>query len=620
MKSNYFFFFSITTLSHTKPTRAQLPTAEQIRIAQITEIKSGAQDPTREKVTQLMEMTERSEEDACLALYECDNDLEQAVVYLLENLEVGALITTTKKKKNKAAATDGAGDGDDGEQPSNQRDGARDGHDRSRGSRGSNRGGRPDHALRGRSRPGGGDSRDERQGGGGQGDRPGRGVGPRRGGFATGARGGRGGRMGPRGTNFRETNHRANNYNRNNQDQAEIDNWDPASTTQAPSGDGKEETWGDCGDWDNEEYTGSLTDTKVFTPSGATAGPNTAPSDLNAPPGLEQTILNPPSQDVQYSTAVASSTAPSGAINNGVGQYPEMTTAAAQLRQSMDIPSATLSAEQSQYFTSLSSQNNTAYGQANVQYSYGGDQVANSQAPRQQQQQRARARVPPPSKIPQTAVEMPGDALSNVYLDVQFGGLDFGSGEDAGGGQYETEKYNNSGLDQSAGDDYSAKGTGGVAKGSQSAGLGGLQQSQLIQNSDSISSSGQADLSAGYAQRNSSGQSALDQLAKQGDIYAAGNQTTGAGNNYQNLSYSATQKNNAGYQTGTGYGGNAYNSAQSTTYPPSSNYGYNQSSYNQQSQGTQSGQAGQQTQTGASGTAANATNQSVPVNNNNATR
>lgn len=124
-----------------------------------------------------MEMTERSEEDACYALYECDNDVERAVVYLLENLEVGALITTTKKKKNKPAA-DGAGDADEFE-GNNQRDGARDGNnDRSRNSRGGNRG-RPEGGFnRGRSRPSG-DSRDDRAM-----DRPARGMGPRRGGFS----------------------------------------------------------------------------------------------------------------------------------------------------------------------------------------------------------------------------------------------------------------------------------------------------------------------------------------------------------------------------------------------------------------------------------------------------
>lgn len=123
-----------------------------------------------------MEMTERSEEDACLALYECDNDVEQAVIFLLEHLEVGALITTTKKKKNKTTSMDGA-DADEFEPI--HRDGGRDGNiDRSRNSRGSNRG-RPDGGFnRGRSRPSG-DLRVEDRGL----DRPIRGTG-RRGGFA----------------------------------------------------------------------------------------------------------------------------------------------------------------------------------------------------------------------------------------------------------------------------------------------------------------------------------------------------------------------------------------------------------------------------------------------------
>lgn len=127
-----------------------------------------------------MEMTERSEEDACFALNECDNDVERAVIYLLENLEVGAMITTTKKKKSKTASAEGAGDVDEFES-NNHRDGARDGNnDRSRNPRGSNRG-RPDGGFsRGRSRPSG-DSRggDDRAL-----DRQPRGTGPRRGGFA----------------------------------------------------------------------------------------------------------------------------------------------------------------------------------------------------------------------------------------------------------------------------------------------------------------------------------------------------------------------------------------------------------------------------------------------------
>lgn len=573
-----------------------------------------------------MEATARSEEDCCLALYECDNDVDGAVMYLLDNLEVGALVTKNKKKKNKVSAADGTGDGDEFES-NDQRGGA--GHsrdsDRSRGNRVSSRGGRPDGSSnRGRSRPGG-DSRDDR-GSGAMSDRPLRGTGPRRGGFSN-SRGGRGGRMGPRGTGYRDQNHRSN-YRTNTQEQPqEIDNWDPASTQIVSSNDNtskNDETWGD---WDNEEYTGSLSDTKVFTPSGAT---QPTAQDLAAPPGLEQQILNPPSQnDVQqYSTTVVSSTSTAAVIqNNGVGQYPEIHSGSAatqQLRQALDMPhlnqqSGSLSAEQSQYFNTLGAQNTTGYSSA-VQYPYGDQVVTNQQAPRQSQQ-RTRARVPPPSKIPSSAVEMPGDALNVQYLDVQFGALDFGTGTEE---TYDAEKYSTS-IDQSTGDDYSTKGT---TKSSQPTGLGGLQN-PLIQNADSITSSAQGDLSSGYAQRNpnvsssmgsAGGQSALDQLSKPGaDMYNHGtvNQTTGAGN-YQNLSYSTTQKS-GGYQT-AGYGTNAYNSTQTSNnnYPPSSNSygGYNQNSYQQQNQATQNA-TGQQTQTGATGNVvvpSNAVSQSVPVN------
>lgn len=409
--------------------------------------------------------------------------------------------------------------------------------------------------------------------------------------------------MGPRGgPPYRDQNHR-NFRNNNNQEQQEIDNWDPAST-QVVSENKNDESWGDCGDWDNEEYTGSLSDTKVFTPSGPPQ--SSGGQDLAAPPGLEQQILNPPSQnDVaqQYSTKVVSSTSTAAALKNG--QYDAMhtaTAAAAQLRQALEMPlgqSASLSAEQSQYFNTLGSQN--ASYSSSVQYPY--NDQANSQAPRQQQQ-RPRARVPPPSKIPSTAVEMPGDGM-NVYLGVQFGELDFGTGgtEES----YETDKYA-SGLDQSGGDDYSTSKTTGVSKGSQSHPLDALQSPQLVVSS----SAAQSDLSTGYVQRGANSsmgtagtQSTLDQLTKP-DIYNhAGSATTGS-NAYQNLSYSGTQKS-GGYQTG--YGTNAYNSTQTNNYQqPSNNYGYSQNSYTQ----SQSTSTGQQQTTGTSVSSGAA---SQPANN-----
>lgn len=69
------------------------PTAEQIRIAQITEISTGSDDPKmREKVASLMETTQRTEEEVCCALYECDNDLDRAVIFLLETLPVVSIL------------------------------------------------------------------------------------------------------------------------------------------------------------------------------------------------------------------------------------------------------------------------------------------------------------------------------------------------------------------------------------------------------------------------------------------------------------------------------------------------------------------------------------------------
>lgn len=60
-----------------------------MRIAQITDVTSGSEDPKmREKVASLMETTQRSEEEVCCALYECDNDLDRAVIFLFETLPV----------------------------------------------------------------------------------------------------------------------------------------------------------------------------------------------------------------------------------------------------------------------------------------------------------------------------------------------------------------------------------------------------------------------------------------------------------------------------------------------------------------------------------------------------
>lgn len=107
-----------------------------------------------------------------------------------------------------------------------------------------------------------------------------------------------------------------------------------------------------------------------------------------------------------------------------------------------------------------------------------------------------RARVPPPSKIPSSAVEMP-DTLSNIgYLDVQFGALDFGTDE-----SFDTisDKFQSTGIvdnTQTTTDDYQTK--------TQSANTG-LQQSQL--NADSLGAQTDNLSSTAYNQRASNVQS-----------------------------------------------------------------------------------------------------------------
>lgn len=175
---------------------------------------------------------------------------------------------------------------------------------------------------------------------------------------------------------------------------------------------------------------------------------------------------------------------------NAANQFDHSTSSAAsQIRQALEIPQ-TLTAEQSQYFNTLSSQNNNL-----VQYGFDDQSGVNQGTTRQQQQQRTRARLPPPSKIPSTAVEMPGDGM-NVYLGVQFGELDFGTG--GAEENYESEKYG-SGIDQNANDDYSLKSGNGVTKNVQSGALQGLSDSNV------------ESLSTGY-QRSTTGQASLEQL------------------------------------------------------------------------------------------------------------
>lgn len=294
---------------------------------------------------------------------------------------------------------------------------------------------------------------------------------------------------------------------------------------------------------------------------------------IAAPPGLEQQLINKPSSQLpddliqQYNSNVTSGAPTAASVvagtnnNNTVNttnqvQYSvqQPTTAAQHLQRALEMPqlaSASLSAEQSQYFNSLTSQNSTsqqpATGAANlvnsyqpvapVQYASYAEQVAAGQQQVVQQSvggqrqttattnNKQRARVPPPSKIPSSAVEMP-DTLNNIgYLDVQFGGLDFG-GDDSF--DQLTDKFQASTIvdnSQTATDvtaDYQTKASVVQPSAALSAAAASLQTSQLISNNDALSNQTDNLSTSAYNQRGAtvqpSSQTSLS-TASAGELY-----------------------------------------------------------------------------------------------------
>ncbi|XP_054736612.1 protein lingerer isoform X11 [Anastrepha obliqua] len=790
------------------------PTAEQLRIAQITNSNTSEDPQMREKVATLIEMTQRSEEEVCCALYECDNDMERAVVYLFETLPVGAFETSSKKKKNKAASVGQENAGGDGEWTDTNANTDRREKSRNRSSNRGGRGGTDSRGWRGRearenernlrdSR--GGDDRNDnyrrREGGGGGGGRSGGGRG---GGYA--GRGGRGGGRfgaGGRGTGGRGE-RGYNSRSSANEDHQEVELWDNtiAQNAEKQQQQLQDDAWGD---WDNEEYVGSLKDSKVFTTSNLpnqTAASvvsggvsnvsgvvSSGTSELLAPPGLEHHLGTSPQQQQQGShlnTLVGSSIGVAGGSASGVGggsniglnednstgsptavqpasvsttpmmqysaavtnsqlsqsqpltpqqqqqQQPPVVattlsttpfgsgadtfsnaaTAAANLVQQVQQQqqtqtqikaSATLSAEQSQYFNSLTSQNAAAVQQplqqqqqqlaatyaqnaAAVQYptSYanvfgsaaaattaaapglgvvGADQSQISGGVQQPQVRRARAKLPPPSKIPSTAVEMPGDTLNNIgYLDVQFGGLDFGTEESFDAlpekfgaavtidGQQQQQQTQSQQLVQSQQDvttDYQSKSNvqqqqSTLSSGLQSAQLGDTlsssyaqrataavpqqQQQQVVSGGSGVGGVG-VGVGVGVSSVGGTSNHTLD-LSKS-DPYGQSQSATNSTGGYQASAYqtsaSVASKTANAYQpsaAGQVYNSSSYANVQSSvanTYQPQSYGSYQQNSMNSYQQQVQQSAVSAQTASNSGGavnvgggSSGNAT-QNIPV-------
>uniref|UniRef100_T1GQQ5 Protein lingerer n=1 Tax=Megaselia scalaris TaxID=36166 RepID=T1GQQ5_MEGSC len=542
----------------------------------------------------------------------------KAAEYLLETLPVNAFEISSKKKKNKPANTDsgaGAGNNDDSNEDwdnngnaggDSRREKSRN-RSSNRGGGGGGRGGNDSRGWRGR------EAREnernlaesnkfnDRDGQGGGYRGRGRGGYGGRGGYS-GGRGGRGGRMGPRGGD-RDRGGRSYSTRQHQDQHQEVDTWDNSYATNVEQPPQQSDEWGD---WDNEEYVGSLKDTKVFTPSNMQTTASVVASsmgagDIGAPPGLgdhQQTddLLQQQSSQ-QYSQQVVSSNT---VLNPS--QFPEIHSA--------------------NYFNSLTSQNTQSHlhqqqqaqVHAPVQYNpntYGtvfGDPSAVSSQPR-----RARAKVPPPSKIPASAVEMPGDMLSNAtYLeDVQFG---FGIEESAAFVEALSDKFSAA----TSIVDNQQPNVQSLQQNQQTADLSGNDYQSKQQMPGGIQSNKiQDSLTSGYSQRapsnvqsstasiNAAANAALEQLTKN-DPYGQSNQSNAAGGYQSTYNPNVSSNKVPSYQpAGQAYQNNtSYNNSQSSTgsnYPPQPNSynSYNQNSVNSYQQANSSvsgGNTGNSTQ------------------------
>ena len=440
-----------------------VPTSEQLRLAQITQSADNNKDPQRKAtILQIMEITGKSEDDVATALFDCNWDETKAVELLLDDSAGFGSWEETGKKKTKKSDKDEASreneDLNDDFDPTNSdsRERSRNrGPPRLRNNRGSSNqaGGRGDSDWKHRE-----NQENERNFEGGRG-RGGRGLGPRgRGGHVGAAprgerRGGRGG--GPRGGGGHRPDFErggGGGGGSGGEGLGQIDTWNPIGSEKQQDQrlrNNKDAfdnagNWGDdfpaADDWDNEEYTGSLADSKVFTPSSASAKAvgepvNGSAAPSQAAPGAGQ----PANNSLSYSQPIdLSSLLKTGGLR-------EYTAAASQdLKSAIGIGGGGGKSPGDSQGAAPG-----GYSGASLSYSSGVSQgsfsspapgsafspikpaaVTNGSGDRGKAL--PRARLPPPSRIPSSAVEMPGagdSALSN--LDVQFGGMDLQFGGSA---------------------------------------------------------------------------------------------------------------------------------------------------------------------------------------------
>ncbi|KAK9497939.1 hypothetical protein O3M35_003836 [Rhynocoris fuscipes] len=419
------------------------PTAEQMTIAQIIDTKS--EDPAlKDKIKQVMDATQTSADEAYTALHDSDNDPNRAVNLLLEGGRKDEWSTSSKKKKvriptekNKENVTNtdvpiiaSRGSGTTGV-TSQERERSVERVQPSRRGRGG-----PSALSNG----------------------PGRG----RGGMRARASGRGGSFVGGRGmrNTFRKP----------------IETWDGCTNnTNATQPDINHDH--NCSapdeDWDSEEFTGSLANSQVFTPSTGLHEPRSViVEDESLPNQTQVDLLDKTTHLTTESSATQNRShtlTPSRLISHfasmQIQQQMKQTPISPNCSVVLDGTLNTRDLNQvnqadgmtspSKMLSSLStSDDGQSFGRGRTihpltKYNYLSAAIRGPSRPTMQSnmvpplqdsntlndvrinriaQTRVRPKVPPPSKIPLTAVEMPPDVGSSLggLLDVQFGALEFG--------------------------------------------------------------------------------------------------------------------------------------------------------------------------------------------------
>ncbi|KAL5005522.1 hypothetical protein ScPMuIL_018978 [Solemya velum] len=441
-----------TTKTEGPPAKMQ-PTPEQIRMAQMISDTSNTDDEElKKKIEQIKELTNRSSDEVQIALHDCENDTERAVNYLLEKeSDQGEWRETGKKKKRPTPTpttvqkTEITSNHIDEKTDKREKSPDRDQKDRPEFSsrRGRRNDSRPPRLSRGRGRERPDYFRADKEDG--ENDKDDSPFGREKN-FERGRGRGRG-RGGPR-----RARGGGNRFNRGNHQSSapkfdagpQIDTWTNETAENAEketSGFG--DTWV-SEDWNEDCWSGSLNETQVFTSKSVSETKVfTAPTEqsvavqgsvadnLGTRLDLGALMQKPqPTQSPESSFSISQyNQQATESIKNSIG--------IGSGSRSMLSEQLTMSPQPSVGQLSSYSQN-SVMNQTLVQSSpvsrLPTSQPMVAQPPPPQQQpavsitQRPkpqRSKLPPPSKIPASAVEMPGKMVTS--LDVQFGNLEFGA-------------------------------------------------------------------------------------------------------------------------------------------------------------------------------------------------